>query len=82
MEIPLWIKEMSAEENKKIRAEVVAWVRSYSWHNKRRYQDVWNRLYALLERLTGEPLPEKDRLDWIELSGLMGKLYQATQFMK
>jgi hypothetical protein len=82
METPTLFEQMQAEEKKRVRAEIVAWVRSYSWHNKRRYQDVWIEVYRLFERLTGERLPEKDRLDWIESCGLMGKLYQATQFIK
>ena len=82
METPTWVEQMQKEEKKRVRSNVVAWVRSYSWYHKRRYQDVWNELYRQFERLTGERLPEKDRLDWIELCGLMGKLNQATQFMK
>lgn len=78
----MWIEEMRVEENKKLRSEVVAWVKSYCWHNKRRHRDIWNKLYELFQRTTGERLPAEDRLDWIELNGLMGKLYQATRLMR
>jgi len=74
----MWIEEMRTEENKRLRSEVVAWVKSYCWHNNSCHRDIWNRLYTLFERTTGERLPEKDRLDWLEDNDLLGKLYQVT----
>ena len=74
-----WIEELREEESKQLRSEIVAWVRSYCWYTKRPHRDVWNMLYGLFERTTGERLPGKDRLDWLEATGLLGKLYELTK---
>ena len=80
MDNDTWIEEL--QKNGKLRSEIVAWVKSYCWHKKRRYKDVWNTLYGLFERKTGERLPEKDRLDWLEINGLLGKLYEQTNCVR
>jgi hypothetical protein len=77
-----WIDEMRTDENKRLRRETVAWVKSYCWETKRRHRDVWNHLYGLFERMTGERLPERKRLDWLESNGLIGVLYQATSHVR
>lgn len=77
-----WIEEMQTENKKAIRAELNAWVRSYCWARSLPHRDVWNKLYGLFERTTGERLPEKDRMDWLEANELLGKLRQMTRLMR